>query len=421
MLYPLSFFADPGRTIDSYFPLASTSSSTPPPTNRVQHAQAQPQGIAASREALRDAASIDSSAHSAPSERRSSSPVRLRDDQSVDPRKRPRVRPVHGPVGSVIEGQAVPASDEVVVMSREAVTGNAAERAVESSSRRPSTASAPEQQVEQRSLSSRRRSLSTSSPEFALPETFSSSALKPPLAGLRFPYYMPYLRDEPAEPKWSSSYCATFIQFACSVAHPPRWSSRPERLVAEKDAPAIVQEIRTYQPYKDLIRRCAPLCTSRAADSTTHEWHTKFLAMRDVMRWIWEDESLELEHVAGMILTAPISIHMIIRTFASMQRFTNVRRIAEEDLAEYLSRHPSPSPRERAALVLLRWFQRRDAPRDRRYRFFIERNGRLRRGTRGHDGWEWWFAPTGPGGLERREGELDEWERDVVRREGWPS
>jgi len=103
-----------------------------------------------------------------------------------------------------------------------------------------------------------------------------------------------------------------------------------------------------------------------------------------------------------------------------MQRFTNVRRIAEDELTDFLGRERSPTPRERAALVLLLWFQRRGAPPSRRYRFFVERSGRVRRGPRGEDGWEWWFSPAGPGGLERSERELDEWEMDVVRREGWP-
>ena len=86
----------------------------------------------------------------------------------------------------------------------------------------------------------------------------------------------------------------------------------------------------------------------------------------------------------------------------------------------YLSRHRSPSFRERAALVLLSWFARADAPLVRKYRFFVDRRGLPRRGRAGEGMWEAWLAPPGPGGIERSERELDEWEMDVVRREGWP-
>lgn len=33
--------------------------------------------------------------------------------------------------------------------------------------------------------------------------------------------------------------------------------------------------------------------------------------MRDVMRWIWDDDTLGVEHAAGMILTAPLPVFMI--------------------------------------------------------------------------------------------------------------
>lgn len=111
----------------------------------------------------------------------------------------------------------------------------------------------------------------------------------------------------------------------------------------------------------------------------------------------------------------------LVRTLASTQRYTIVRRIAEEDLFRYL-RHRSPSlysPRERAALTLLEWLVDPRAP-DlvRRYRFLLDREGRVRRGARSGEGpWEWWLQ-AGEG--EARTAEvLDDWEREVIRTEGW--
>jgi len=304
--YPFCLSIDPYRPISSYFPLASTSHShSPPPANERQ--QRQPP---TSPEPFVDARHVDQASRSASYKRPSSSPHPARHDEPAAPGKRPRMRPALEPAGSAFEEGAALASSEHVIQSREVVNGDGDGRAADSSTRPPAPA-AHEQQVEQRTPTRRRRSSTTHDAELALPDWFSPSALRPPLAGLRFNYYRPYLLDEPVEPAWSSIYCSTFIEFACSVAYPPRWSSRPQRLVAERDAPAVVQEIRACEPNKARIRERAPLCVSRAVETVTPEWRVKMLAMMDVMRWIWDDKSLSLEHVAGMILTAPISIHMI--------------------------------------------------------------------------------------------------------------
>ena len=94
-----------------------------------------------------------------------------------------------------------------------------------------------------------------------------------------------------------------------------------------------------------------------------------------------------------------------------------VRRICEEDLTRYLSHASALTARERGALMLLRWFAEAGAPAERRYRFFVDREGRARRGLREEAGYEWWFA----GGEEARRSmcELDEWEEETRKSEGW--
>ncbi|GAA5838717.1 hypothetical protein JCM9279_003838 [Rhodotorula babjevae] len=394
--YPLSFSIDPGRPISSYFPLASTSSSSSsrPPSNTVTQGQPPPSHSprrATSPKVLADTVQVDHLSRSAPSKRPSSSPDQVRDDKATDPRKRPRVRPDVDAVGAATTlGSAQDHTEP-----RRDLGGDGDGRASRSST-------APD-------------------PELALPDEFSPGALKPKLSGLHFSYYAPYLRNEPIAPAWSSIFCETFIAFAMSASPPHLWSGRPDRLRVDDDSPSILREIRSCAPNQDVFRRRAPLNRSRAAERAGPDLMAKLVAMLDVMRWIWDDDSLSLAHVAGMILTAPLAVFMIIRTLAATQRYSILRRIAEGDLTRYLSRHTSPSPREHAALVLLRWFQRADAPPERRYRFFIDRRGRPRRGAGREAGWEAWLAPPGPGGAQRSERELDEWERDVVRREGWPS
>ena len=253
--YPFSLSIDPYRPISSYFPLASTSHShSPPPANERQ--QRQPP---TSPEPFVDARHVDQASRSASYKRPSSSPHRARHDEPAAPGKRPRMRPALEPVGSAFEGGSSASHD----------------------------------------------------PELALPDEFSPGALKPKLSGLRFDYYKPYLLDEPVAPAWSSTFCEAFIAFAMSVAPPPLWSGRPERLRVDDDSPGILRDIRSREPDAEAFRRRAPLNRSRAAERAAPDLMAKLVAMLDVMRWIWDDDSLELEHVAGMILTAPLAVFMI--------------------------------------------------------------------------------------------------------------
>ncbi|GAA6048372.1 hypothetical protein JCM3770_000973 [Rhodotorula araucariae] len=251
--------------------------------------------------------------------------------------------------------------------------------------------------------------------DYSLPDRFSHCALHPPLSGLRFDYYRPYLHNQPISPAWSSLYCETFIRFALSIAPPQLWSNKPGRLFVVDEAPRIVHEIRSYEPNRELFRRNAPLHRSKAGHFVSSDVLTKLVAMRDVMRWIWEYDGIDVDEVAGMVLTAPLAVHMIIRTLASSGRYTNVRRICEEELMRYLLHASAPTARERDARTLVRWLAAAGADPVRRYRFLIDRAGRARTGPRGEPGWEWWFADGG----NRSAQELDVWEEEVRRKEGW--
>ncbi|BGP41742.1 hypothetical protein JCM10449v2_005733 [Rhodotorula kratochvilovae] len=413
--YPFSFAIDPDRSVDSYFPLASASTAS---SKELEHADRAPRTAQAERE-LDQAQRVEhaaSAAKQAVSTTQRAADGRMAsawtDDEegtTQDPRKRRRTSTAQGataavppapprppistaqsPVPTAVSAPTPPTASAAVRRPGPVLSGD-----LKAPAAGPTATKAPAVPVARVIAPSPPpavpAAVASGDRDYSLPDTFSHSALHPPLSGLRFDYYKPYLVNQPISPAWSSLYCET---------------TKPDRLLAVDDPPPIVREIRSYEPNKELFRRKAPLHRSTAGNFVSSDVQAKLLAMRDVMRWIWDDDTLDVEEVARMILTAPLA------------RYTIVRRICEEDLTRYLSHASALTARERDARTLLRWLAEAGAPVERRYRFFVDREGRARRGSRGEAGWEWWFA----GGEEARRSmrELDEWEEETRKREGWP-
>ncbi|BGO93245.1 hypothetical protein NBRC10512_000102 [Rhodotorula toruloides] len=244
-----------------------------------------------------------------------------------------------------------------------------------------------------------------------LPDVLSRSAVFPPVAGLFFNHYQPYLVDEPVEADFSSLLSDEFVRFACAVAPPEKWSAKPDRLQDNELAvPGLGRFIGMWQPNKAAIVAAAPLHRSRAYRSITSDLLPKFEAMTVVMQWIWENEEIGLPEVAGMVQTAPLPVYILIRTYASNSRYTRIRNLAFTDLHTYLRNLRSRSFVDSAALDLLTWLDEpssRSARLERMWRFFCGRDGQ-RKSARG---WEEWLEGAKKGKRRKRE-DLERWERE---------
>ncbi|BGP33693.1 hypothetical protein JCM10296v2_005497 [Rhodotorula toruloides] len=118
-----------------------------------------------------------------------------------------------------------------------------------------------------------------------LPDVLSQSAVFPPVAGLVFNHYQPYLIDEPVEADFSALLSDEFVRFTCAVAPREKWSAKPDRLQnSEIAVPGLGRFIGMWQPNKAAIVAAAPLHRSRAYRSITSDWMPKFEAMSAVMR-----------------------------------------------------------------------------------------------------------------------------------------
>ncbi|BGP49904.1 hypothetical protein JCM10450v2_005809 [Rhodotorula kratochvilovae] len=224
--------------------------------------------------------------------------------------------------------------------------------------------------------------------------------LKPDLHGVLFAHYRPYLLDRPVEPKWSATLFRLLVDFFEYCAPSKLWSPSPDALHSGGCGHWVSQAIAAFQPDKAAIRAACPLGRARGFE-----------------RLPSNDDALDEEEVAYMILNAPRPVHILIRELAGVVRFAELLQYNERALLSHLRGLSRPTAHERAALVLLEWLNTPARP-GRHYLFFAGPDGALRGGTEERGPWRWWFAKA-LGGEGAGVKELDEWERGKLRQEDW--
>ncbi|BGP18044.1 hypothetical protein JCM10213_008420 [Rhodosporidiobolus nylandii] len=252
------------------------------------------------------------------------------------------------------------------------------------------------------------------------PGVLTQDILFPSLKGLRWESYAPFLLDQPIELSWSSAYWNRLNDFLESCAPPELWKSynKPSQ---PRDLFPIMQQLQSVQPDKAaILREVGKLGTSAAYKTLPEHLHLRIRAARDVMRWLWDDPDISLENAAWLIMESSrdrrlLAIYILIREHASTLRFSDSVEIAQRELHTYLSAVPPTrlSSREHRALILLDWLN--TVP-SRWYRFFAYPDRTLREGESGEASWEWWL---GGGPFPNTEGTLNDWEKRVMRQEEW--
>ncbi|BGP18043.1 hypothetical protein JCM10213_008422 [Rhodosporidiobolus nylandii] len=241
---------------------------------------------------------------------------------------------------------------------------------------------------------------------------------RPSLRSLTLESYAPYLLDEPIELAWSSPYYNLLHRFIEACAPPQLWRThRDKQTIVETFA--IVAHLRATQPAKEAIRAAVgPLGKVPYAGVPT-QLYFRLRAMRDVMRWIW-NRNIALEQTAWLVAESSrnprlLPIHILIREYASTLRFSDAIEAGQQELLAYLSSRPHSAlpAREYRALLLLQWLN--TAP-QRWYRFFATPDRRIRAGVRGEEPWAWWLDGAA---VEWKVEVLDDWEKGVLERERW--
>ncbi|GAA5912255.1 hypothetical protein JCM6882_005208 [Rhodosporidiobolus microsporus] len=215
------------------------------------------------------------------------------------------------------------------------------------------------------------------------------------------------------------------MRFFGRCSPPQRWRGKPDAVYAPRDLFPIMLRLQSTQPDKDAIRLAVgKLGQSFGFKGLPEHLHLRIRALRDTMRWIWDDgdDRIRLEHAAWLVAEASrdrriLPIYILLREHSSTLRFSDAVDVSQRELLTYLTSTPRSnlSSRERRALTLLEWLS---ADPRRWHTFFSFPDRSLRSGAGGEESWEWWLK-------EPREGEyrdkrtLDDWEREMMRKEDW--
>ncbi|BGO93253.1 hypothetical protein NBRC10512_000094 [Rhodotorula toruloides] len=240
--------------------------------------------------------------------------------------------------------------------------------------------------------------------------------LVPDLHGISFADYMPYLIDTPVEPKWSGPLFQLLLEFFHECEPREVWASRPERLMRGASLHWVSKQVTMRQPDRRAIQATFSPGRSPGWESLNDDRRVKFLAMLDVMKWLFEDETLTVDAVSHLVRHAPLPLHILVREYASVVRLSEATQHAERELIQHLNSLRRVSPHQAAAIVLLRWFQSLRSP-NRHYVFFTHPDGSLRFNL-SEPPWAWWFKRVEVGDPCTAE-VLDEWEKGVLAEEDW--
>ncbi|GAA5917701.1 hypothetical protein JCM6882_003479 [Rhodosporidiobolus microsporus] len=187
---------------------------------------------------------------------------------------------------------------------------------------------------------------------------------------------------------------------------------------------SISQQLQSAQPNKVAIRSAVSLQQSRSHKGLPEALHLRIRALRDTMRWIWDDkdEQIRLEHAAWLVSESSrdrqvLPIYILLREHSSTLRFSDAVDASQRELLTYLTSSPRSnlSPRERRALTLLEWLNEDTT---RWHTFFSLPDRSLRSGEGGEESWEWWLKEPEKGEYRDKRA-LDDWEGEMMRKEEW--
>lgn len=133
----------------------------------------------------------------------------------------------------------------------------------------------------------------------------------PPADHLSLAHFAKLLLDRPTEPTWSNPLYDSLLSFFTACADPACWTSRPDDLLPKTKQFHLSAYLTSHQPNKSEIQAAHRPSPESGFDTLSSRLQAKVSAMSDVMRWLWEDSSLTVSHVCGLVRHAPLSIFFL--------------------------------------------------------------------------------------------------------------
>lgn len=150
-----------------------------------------------------------------------------------------------------------------------------------------------------------------SAPTLVEPTSRTLTDLSPPADCLGRAHFAKLLLDRPTEPTWSNPLYDSLLGFFAVCADPGCWTSRPGDLLPEEKALHLSTHLTSHQPNKSEIQAAYRPGPESGFDSLSSKLQAELSAMSDVMRWVWEDSSLTVSHVCGLVRHAPLAIFLL--------------------------------------------------------------------------------------------------------------
>ncbi|GAA5838753.1 hypothetical protein JCM9279_003850 [Rhodotorula babjevae] len=239
--------------------------------------------------------------------------------------------------------------------------------------------------------------------------------------------FAPFLHDEHVEPALFDRFYEEQIELLRACASVAEWYPDPSCLGARMTRlPRLVDQVGARQPRRSAIRAAVgPLRSATGYNELDDKTRRLWKWLGKVVAWVWllGGGSATVDEVSYVVRTAPQPVMLIFRHLAHVLALRELIDHAYELLRAHLERRRrafTATAREAAALVLLEWLARTGpfSPKvSRRALFFSRADGHVRRDDEGERPWTRWLARADRG--ERcSEHRLDDWERDVLVREG---
>ncbi|KPV72382.1 uncharacterized protein RHOBADRAFT_46833 [Rhodotorula graminis WP1] len=271
-----------------------------------------------------------------------------------------------------------------------------------------------------------RRALSTQGPRWASSAPLSQDQIDPMWNDCTFADFAPFLHDEHVEPAFFHGFYEDQIELLRACAPVADWHPDPARLGARMTRlPPLAAQVGARQPSRRAIRAAVgPLRSAPGYNELDDKARRVWKWLAKVVGWVWVGGgSATPDEVSYVARTAPKPVMLIFRRLAHVLALRELVDRAYEQLKAHLDRRRrafTATAREAAALVLVEWLLRTGpaSPQvDRRALFFGRADGRVRRDDEGERPWVRWLmrADRGDRCSEHR---LDDWERDVLEREG---
>ncbi|BGP26113.1 hypothetical protein Rt10032_c10g4153 [Rhodotorula toruloides] len=141
------------------------------------------------------------------------------------------------------------------------------------------------------------------------------------------------------------------------------------------------------------------------------------LDVLETVRWMYDDEKMDIEAVHYLLKYAPLPLQYLIRGFAYAISLREGVVAAKATLTSHLQSRVLLSRHQSAAVVLLDWLKGPRTP-HRRSVLFTRSDGSPRFEADGQEPWAWFFDKVARG-YPYDAGVLDTWEQTRLAEEDW--